>query len=123
MGAGAVSLSAPFAKLEARMNSVVFARLSNAVATFYEGRDVAGIFDAPYAHGDLGAAGFASSRPTFKLPTSEVPPRVIDWFRYFAEPLDPVEMQLSIDGVLYLCVGHEPDGNGSSVLVLEKVTA
>ena len=114
-------MPAPFAQFEALVTQEVFAYLSNVVATFYEGRDVAGIFDAPYAHGDLGGAGFASSRPTFRLPTAEIPPRIVDWFRYYMEPFDAVELQLTINAVLFKCVAHESDGLGTSTLVLERV--
>lgn len=83
---------------------------------------VNGIFEDAYAAGDVGGMGMASARPSLTLPTASVPPRVIDWFRYFQEPFDPMDLRIDINGVEYLVVAHEPDGAGVSVLLLEKVT-
>ena len=92
-----------------------------AVSTTLAGVVVRGIFDNAYALGDVGGSGMASSQPTFTLPTASVPPRVIDWFRYFNEPFDPLNLRVDINGTAYQVVAHEPDGTGISVLVLQKV--
>jgi hypothetical protein len=106
-----------FADLESRVSGAVFAHLSNAVATFDGSRTVAGIFDEPYAQSDIGSTGFASERPTFKLPTASVPPEW--WARFSAEAFDVVDLQITVRDVLYQVVRHEPDGTGVSTLVLE----
>ena len=110
-----------FADLESRVSGAVFAHLSNAVATFDDGRQVAGIFDQPYAQSDIGSAGFAAERPTFRLPSASVPP---DWWSRFAgEAFDVVDVQITVRDVLYQVVRHEPDGTGMSTLVLERAAA
>lgn len=91
------------------------------VQTVLAGVPVGGLFDNPYELGNVGGAGMASSQPTLTLPTTDVPPRVIDWFRYFVEPFDPIELRIDINGAAYQVVAHEPDGMGVSMLVLEKV--
>lgn len=85
------------------------------------GVTVQGIFDNPYERGDVGGMGMASAAPSFTLPTSSVPPRVIDWFRYFDEATGAVDLHMTINGAEYLVVAHEPDGAGVSVLELERV--
>lgn len=116
-----MSLSAPFARLEERLNTSVFAHLSNAVATFDDGRTVAGIFDQPYAQSDIGSAGFAGERPTFRLPSASVPPAW--WAQFAGEAFDVVDAQITVRDVLYQVVRHEPDGTGMSTLVLERAAA
>lgn len=110
-----------FADLESRVSDAVFARLSNAVATFDDGRTVAGIFDQPYALSDIGSAGFAGERPTFRLPSASVP---LAWWSQFAgKAFDVVDAQITVRDVLYQVVRHEPDGTGMSTLVLERAAA
>ncbi len=116
-----MTLNAPFAEFEALVNRETVAHLSNAVATFDGGREVAGIFESPYAQSDIGTMGFDSARPTFKLPSDSVPPEW--WSRFAGEPFDVVDEQITVRGTLYQVVRHEPDGAGMSTLVLEKVTA
>ena len=110
-----------FADLESRVSGAVFARLSNAVATFDDGRTVAGIFDQPYVQSDIGSAGFAGERPTFRLPSASVPPAW--WSRFGGEAFDVVDVQITVRDVLYQVVRHEPDGTGMSTLVLERAAA
>ena len=107
-----------FADLESRVSGAVFAHLSNAVATFDDGRAVAGIFDQPYAQSDIGSAGFAGERPTFRLPSASVPPAW--WAQFAGEAFDVVDAQITVRDVLYQVVRHEPDGAGMSTLVLER---
>lgn len=117
-----MSLTAPFAALEQRLNASVFKRLSNAVATFAGGEQVAGIFDEPYARADVGFMDAASTRPTFTLPTAALSAGP-DWIGLFAGEFDAVDLRLSLRGVDYVVVGHEPDGAGVSRLLLQRVAA
>lgn len=91
------------------------------VQTNLAGVPVGGIFDSAYALADVGGAGMASTQPTFTLPTASVPPRVVDWFTFFSEPRQPVDLQVTIHRKTYQVVAHEPDGTGVSVLMLELV--
>lgn len=110
-----------FADLESRVSGAVFAHLSNAVATLDDGRSVAGIFDQPYAQSDIGSAGFAGERPTFRMPSASVPPAW--WAQFAGEAFDVVDAQITVRDVLYQVVRHEPDGTGMSTLVIERVAA
>lgn len=87
------------------------------------GRQVQAIFDNGYALGNVGTVGMASAQPALVLATADVPPAIIDWLRYYAEPFDPVDLQitLTVAGVPtgYTIVAHEPDGTGMSRLLLE----
>jgi len=113
-------MSVPFAALEERLTKAVFSRLAN-VETTLAGVVVRGIFDNAYALADVGGAGMASTQPTLTLPTAQIPPVVIDWFRHYAEPFDLADLQLQIAGGTYKAVAHEPDGAGVSLLLLERV--
>lgn len=72
------------------------------------GAAVCGIFDSAYQLGEAGGAGFATTQPVFTLPTASVPG-------------DPVGLALVYQAVSYTVVGHEPDGTGISLLMLQKV--
>lgn len=98
--------TAPFASLEARMTSAVFARLANVVATV-NGVHVAGIFDDEYQIGSLGPASMAATQPMLQLPTAGV-------------PAQPVGKAAVIDGTTYTIVEHQPQSGGRSVLMLER---
>ncbi len=111
---------APFAALEARLNSAVFSRLAN-VETTLAGVTVRGIFDNAYALADVGGTGMSSTQPTLTLPTAQIPPVVLDWFRLYAEPFDPADLVMQLNGAAYKAVAHEPDGTGVSLLLLELV--
>lgn len=106
-----------FADLESRVTGAVFTRLSNAVATFDDGRQVPGIFDNPSTQGDVGQLGMLMTRPTFSLPSDSVPPSW--WSRFEAEPFDVVDGLITVNDTVYTVVLHEPDGAGMSRLVLE----
>jgi hypothetical protein len=120
-----------FAKLEKRLNASVFKWLSNATATFAGGEQVAGIFDEPYARGDVGMLSMADARPTFSLPTADIPAPVLNWFSAFiggasalpdAEP-GAVDLRLVVRGRSYQVAEHQPDGTGMSVLILSLEVA
>ena len=114
-------MQAPFERFEDLVTQEVFAHLANATATFHDGSQVAGFFEESYEHGDLGTVGFAAARPTFSLPTSAVPARVIQGFLGTEEPVDPSDLRLWVRGTLYQCIAYEPDGQGVSKLVLGRV--
>lgn len=98
-----MSLAAPFARLESRLNAAVLSRLSNVVAQL-NGAPVAGVFDNGYALGAVGQSGMASGQPVLTCAT----------------PLfDPVGATVGIGQDSYLVVAHEPDGTGMSRLILE----
>ena len=65
------------------------------------------IRDRPYAQSDIGAMGFESSRPTFRLASVGL-------------PADVVGQSITVRGTGYQVVRHEPDGTGMSTLVLEE---
>ena len=92
-----------------------------AVQTTLAGVVVRGIFDNAYQLADVGGAGMAGTQPTLTLPTAQIPPVVIDWFRHYAEPFDPSDLHLQIAGATYKAVAHEPDGTGVSLLLLERI--
>lgn len=99
-----MSLSAPFARLEQRLNAAVVGRLSNATATL-NGLEVAGIFDNAYHAGDIGI-GMASTQPAFTTLTANVVG-------------EAVGQLLTIGDASYYVAAHEPDGTGMSLLLLE----
>ena len=99
-----MSVSAPFARLEQRLNAAVVGRLSNAIATL-NGLEVAGIFDNAYHAGDIGI-GMASTQPAFTTLTAHVVG-------------EAVGQLLTIGDAGYYVAAHEPDGTGMSLLLLE----
>ena len=96
-------MTAPFAALEARTATAVFARLANADATL-GGVPVTGIFDNESDMQNLGLGVFATA-PVFTLPTSSVPSPVIG-------------VALVIGAVTYKVVESMPDGTGVTRLQL-----
>lgn len=82
-----------------------------------DGTEVRGIFDAEYAVSDVGI-GISTTQPAFTLATVDVPSTVIDWFRYYQDPDQPVGAVLTVAGASYAIVAHEPDGTGMSRLLL-----
>lgn len=97
---------APFAALESRVNSAVFARLSNAAVSVNGAQAVGGIFDDGAAVGAAGPLGMATSQPSVMVPSATV-------------PADVAGLQASVNGVLYLVAASEPDGAGITRLLLE----
>ncbi len=101
-------MPAPFAALEARVNSVVFARLPNVVASIDGGEPFGAIFEDAYAVGNVGALGMASSQPVMVVPSARV-------------PAGAEGRPVIVDGVSYRIGTAEPDGGGTVRLMLEAV--
>lgn len=97
---------APFAALESRVNSAVFARLANAEVSIDGGSAFGGIFDDGYAVGSVGPLGMGGSQPLVVVPSAQV-------------PAQPVGLPIAVNGGAYLVAAVEPDGVGSSRLLLE----
>ena len=105
-------MTAPFAALEARVNSAVFKRLANADA-YLDWEPVSGIFDNASALGSVGPYGMASFAPIFTLASASVPPNAIGLKLVIGEDTE------TTDAVTYTIVGTEPDGTGITRLILE----
>ena len=99
----------PFAALESRVNNAVFARLANALVSIDGGQAVGGIFDDAYALATVGAMGMATSGPSVLVAAAVV-------------PANPHGLPVQISSAAYVIVGSEPDGVGSTRLVLERST-
>lgn len=97
---------APFAALESRVNNAVFTRLANAEVSIDGGSAIGGIFDDGYALGSVGPLGMSSSQPSVAVPSAQV-------------PAQPVGKAITVNGVAYLVAAVEPDGVGSTRLLLE----
>ena len=89
--------------------SVFFNEDEFAVSATLDGASVTGIFDNGYTLGAVGPTGMASAAPMFRLPTASV-------------PASPHGKSLVTGGITYRVVGHEPDGTGVSILLLEKTS-
>lgn len=100
---------APFAALESRVNNAVFARLANALVSVDGGQAVGGIFDDAYALATVGAMGMATSVPSVLVAADVV-------------PANAHGLPVLVNGTAYVIVGSEPDGVGSTRLVLERST-
>ena len=85
------------------------------------GISVMAVFDEVYANARLGGAGMASVKPTLMLLTGSIPPRITDWFLYFEEPFDAINLHITLDSGNFKIVAHEPDGMGMSLLLLERI--
>ena len=107
-----------FAAFESRLKQAVFKHISN-VETTLAGVAIQGIFDNEYALADVGGAGMASSQPRLTLATDGIPAHVVDWFLYFPDPFNALDLLMTINGTTYNAVAHEPNGTGISVLWLE----
>lgn len=112
-------MPAPFAALEARSTAAVFRHLANTEVQLLD-RQVPAIFDAAYATAGVGTLGMASTRPVLLMPSSSVPRQVLSWLMYFTQPFDPVDVQVTVEGVVYTITAVEPDGTGMTLLVLER---
>ena len=97
----------PFAALESRVNNAVFARLANALVSVDGGQTVGGIFDDAYALATVGAMGMATSAPSVLVAADVV-------------PANAPGLPALVNGTAYVIVGSEPDGVGSTRLVLER---
>lgn len=96
----------PFAALESRLNSAVFKRLANAEVSVNGAEAVGGIFDNGYAVGAVGPLGMGGTQPSVVLMGSAV-------------PAQPVGLTVSVSGVDYVIANAEPDGAGTTRLLLE----
>lgn len=99
---------APFAALESRVNRAVFGRLSNAVISINGATDFGGLFEDDYVSASVGMVGMASSAPMVQVPSCQVPHA-------------PVGLPLSVNGKYYHIAAVEPDGSGSTRLILEQL--
>lgn len=100
-------MPAPFAALEDRVNRAVLARLANVTATV-DGVAVDGVFDEAYAVLAEGApVGMEGRQPVLSIRTESV-------------PTNPHGRPVVVRSVNYTIVGHQPDGAGMSVLILER---
>lgn len=97
-------MPAPFAALNARVNTAVRDRLSDAVATIGVA-EVAGVFRNGYAEGLSGLA--AGSAPSFGCLADDAPGIAVG-------------DALSISGQSYTVASVEPDGAGWLVLILRR---
>lgn len=97
---------APFAALESRVNNAVFTRLANAEVSIDGGSAFGGIFDDGYAPGAVGPLGMASSQPSVVVSATRV-------------PAQPVGKAVTVNGIAYQVAAVEPDGVGSTRLLLE----
>ncbi len=97
--------AAPFAALEERLAASVFARLANVVAQV-DGVQVAGIFSNGYSAAPVGPLGMATTGPMLELPTASV-------------PRSPEGKRVIVRSSAYVIAEHQPDGTGSSRLILE----
>lgn len=91
-----------------------------AIYTLFGGAAVplaGGIFDDPHLSVVLGEAATDDSRPTFTLPTADLPPDAAP------DAGDTIEVEVEGEGgVTYKVVGFEPDGTGFTRLVLGVAT-
>jgi hypothetical protein len=85
------------------------------------GVSVSGIFDNGYASPGVGLSGMAGTQPTWLVPTSAVPAAIIDCLQNYTASFDPLGLvvRFSENGPAYKIVAHEPDGTGTSRLLLE----
>lgn len=72
--------------------------------------DLAGIFDDPHLAVQLGEATTSDSRPTFTLPSENLPPGAAG----------DAGDTLTIDATVYDVVDLEPDGTGMTRIILGK---
>lgn len=102
--------------------TVFFSADEFAVQTVLAGVEIQGIFDSAYTLADVGGVGMAGTQPSLTLPTASIPAYVVDWFLYFPDPFNALDLLMTINGTVYKAVAHEPNGTGISVLWLEVVT-
>lgn len=96
-------MTAPFAALEARVNTAVLAHLANATADFGDGWVVDGFFQMPFAD-SFGL--IANDKPAFKSGAAALAFVVVD-------------ATLSINGTSYTVASVQQDGGGMTTLSLK----
>lgn len=99
-----MTVAAPFAALESRLNSAVLQRLSNAEATLSSGTVVPVIFDNGYAQGLGGMV--ETSQPSCQLASTDAATLAQGG-------------TLAIGAMSYRVAEIHPDGTGLTTLVLE----
>ena len=97
----------PFATVEQSIDAAVQAMLANALVSVDGGQAVGGIFDDAYALATVGAMGMATSAPSVLVAADVV-------------PANAHGLPALVNGTAYVIVGSEPDGVGSTRLVLER---
>jgi len=106
-----------FAALQTRMNATAVKRLGQAVVL--AGVTVLAKFDKRFVGSTIGDSGIASTQSVLTLQSTDVPPQIVDWFNYFSEPFNPLDLLVTVDGDNFKIVAHEPTGSGLSRLILE----
>lgn len=91
-----------------RINDAVFRHHSDAVISINGAADFGGIFEEDYVSASVGMVGMASSAPMVQVPSCQVPHA-------------PVGLPLSVNGKYYHIAAVEPDGSGSTRLILEQL--
>lgn len=106
-----------FSNLQAHMNASALSRLGQDV--LLAGVPVRAVFDQVFMGSAIGDSGIASTQSVLTMQTSDLPPQIIDWFRYYTEPFNPIDLLINVADANYKIVAHEPDGTGLSRLILE----
>ena len=85
------------------------------------GVSVSGIFDDGFSLGNVGLSGMAGTQLAWLVPTSAVPAAIIDSLQNYTASFDPLGLvvRFAENGPAYKIVAHEPDGTGTSRLLLE----
>lgn len=108
-----------FVQAIADLNTATVDMLSNVTVTL-AGVDVSALFVKSFYGSNIGDSGISSTQSVLTLQTLDVPPQIADWFTYFAEPFNPVDLLVTVAGANYKIVAHEPNGTGMSRLILES---
>lgn len=99
-----------------RANTATFAALADAAATI-GGHTLPALFDAAYAHGDLGGIGMASYAPAITIPSPRVPLHDLAG--------QTVHLRWSDGGQdceqTFAIAEARPDGAGGALLLLEEL--
>ena len=108
-----------FVQAIADLNTATVDMLSNVTVTLAGVSDLSALFVKSFYGSNLGDSGISSTQSVLTLQSSDVPPQIADWFTYFAEPFNPIDLLVTVDGGNYKIVAHEPNGTGMSRLILE----
>jgi len=107
-----------FAALQSRANATALNRLGQDVVL--AGVTVSALFAQNYTPSEIGGAGIARTQSSLSVLTSSVPPVIMDWLTYYTEPVNPIDLDVVIDAIIYKIVALEPDSIGMSTLILER---
>jgi hypothetical protein len=108
-----------FVQAIADLNTATLDMLGNVTVTLAGVTDLSALFVKSFYASNIGDSGIASTQASLTLQTFDVPPKIIDWFAYFAEPFNPIDLLVTVAGGNYKIVAHEPNGTGLSRLILE----